>query len=109
MEKTWKTLTAGILDIVSGVGMMFVCFWLVVLGGISGVVHTVPQWVPGLLFSLSTLLVIVAIVAVIGGIFAINRKAWGMALTGAIASFFCCFIFGVVSIVLTALAHKEFK
>ena len=109
MEKTWKTLTAGILDIVSGVGMMFVCFWLAVAGGITGVVPNAPVWLPGLLFSLAVVLVVVAIIAVIGGIFAINRKAWGMALAGSIAAFFCCFIFGIISIVLTAVGHKEFK
>ncbi|MGA9049269.1 MAG: hypothetical protein WB588_09780 [Dehalococcoidia bacterium] len=109
MEKSWKTLTAGILDIVSGVGMMFVCFWLVVVGSIAGIVPKAPQWLPGVLFALAILFIVVAIVAVVGGILAIRRKAWGMALTGSIAAFFCCFIFGVVAIVLTALAHNEFK
>ncbi|MGA2158885.1 MAG: hypothetical protein ABSG90_06675 [Dehalococcoidia bacterium] len=109
MEKTWKTLTAGILDIISGIGMMFVCFWMVVAGSIAGIVHNVPQWVPGLLFALAILMIIVAIVAVVGGIFAIKRRVWGMALAGSIAAFFCCFIFGVISIVLTTLGHSEFK
>ncbi len=40
---------------------------------------------------------------------AIKRKAWGMALAGSIAAFFCCFIFGIISIVLIALGHNEFK
>ncbi len=109
MEKTWKTLTAGILDIVSGVGMMFVCFWLALAGGITGVVGNVPLWLPQLLFSLSVVLLVVAVIAVIGGILALQRRVWGMALAGSIAAFFCCFLFGAVAIVLTALAHKEFK
>ena len=109
MEKSWKTLTAGILDIISGVGMMFVCFWLTVVGIILEILQNVPQWVPGLLFALAILLVIVAIVAVVGGILAIKRRAWSMALAGSIAAFFCCFIFGIVAIVLTALGHSEFK
>ncbi len=109
MEKSWKTLTAGILDIISGVGMIFVCFGLMLAGSITGIVRDVPQWVPGLLFAIAILFIVVAIVAVLGGIFAIKRKAWGMALAGSIAAFFCCFIFGIVAIVLTAWAHNEFK
>ncbi|MGA2368841.1 MAG: hypothetical protein ABSF74_09785 [Dehalococcoidia bacterium] len=109
MEKSWKALTAGILDIISGVGMIFVCFGLMLAGSITGVVQNVPQWLPGMFFSLAILFIIVSIVAVVGGIFAIKRKAWGMALAGSIAAFFCCFIFGIVAIVLTTWAHNEFK
>lgn len=109
MEHNWRSVTAGILNIISGVGMLFVCFWLVLAGGITSVVGNVPQWVPGFLFALAVPFVILSILAVIGGILCIKRKFWGMALTGAIASFFCCFIFGIVSIILTALARSEFK
>jgi uncharacterized membrane protein YozB (DUF420 family) len=109
VEKSWMTLTSGILDIISGIGMMFVCFWLVVAGSITGIVQNVPQWLPGVLFTLAIILIIVAIVSVIGGVFAIKRKVWGMALAGSIAAFFCFFIFGIISIVLITLGHNEFK
>jgi hypothetical protein len=109
MENSWRSVTAGVLDIISGVGMLFVCFWLVVAGGITSVVGSVPPWVTGLLFALAIPLALLAILAVIGGIFSIKRRSWGMALTGAIAAFFCCFLFGIVSIILTALSHSEFK
>ena len=109
MEHSWRTSTAGILNIIAGVGMLFVCFWLVVAGGITSMVGNVPQWLPGFLFALAVPFVILSILAVIGGIFSIKRKFWGMALTGAIAAFFCCAIFGIISIILTALSHSEFK
>jgi len=109
MENSWRTATAGILDIISGVGMLFVCFWLVLAGGITSVVGDVPQWLPGFFFVLSVPLVILSILAAIGGIYSIKKKHWGLALTGAIASFFCCFIFGIISIILTALSRSEFK
>jgi uncharacterized membrane protein YozB (DUF420 family) len=109
MEKSWKSLTAGILDIITGIGMIFLCFGLMVAGSITSIVQNVPQWVPGLLFALAILFIVISIVAVVGGILAIKRRAWGMALAGSIAAFFCCFIFGIVAIVLTALGHSEFK
>lgn len=109
MEHNWRSATAGILDIISGVGMLFVCFWLVLAGGITSVAGNVPQWLPGFLFALAIPFVLLAILAVIGGIFSIKRKAWGMALAGAIASFFCCFFFGIISIILITLSRSDFK
>jgi len=109
MASEWKSLTAGILDIISGVGMLFVCFWLVLAGGITSMVGSVPQWVPGLLFGLAVPLVILAVLAGVGGIFAIKRKVWGMALVGSIAAFLCCFLLGVISVILTAVSQNEFK
>lgn len=109
MQRPWQPLTAGILDIISGVGMLFVCFCLVLAGGITSVVGNAPSWVPGLLFGMAIPGVLLAILSVIGGIFAVQRKAWGMALTGSITAFFCCFIFGIVSIILVSLSRNEFK
>jgi hypothetical protein len=109
MERPWRPLTAGILDIVSGVGMLFVCFWLVLAGGITSIITSVPQWIPGLLFGLAIPFALLAILAVIGGIFAIHRKAWGLALAGSISAFFCFFLFGVVAIILIAVSHNDFK
>jgi hypothetical protein len=109
MEHSWRSVTAGILDIISGVGMLFVCFWLVVAGGITSMVGNVPQWLPGFLFAIAVPFAILALLAVVGGIFSIKRRFWGMALTGAIAAFFCCFMFGIISIILTALSRSEFK
>ena len=109
MEKTWRPLTAGILDIIAGVGMLFVCFWLILAGGITTVMGNIPQWVPGLLFGLAAPLSILAILAAIGGIFAVKRKMWGLSLAGAIAAFFCCFVLGIISILLTVLSHNEYK
>ncbi|MCX6004454.1 MAG: hypothetical protein NT082_02100 [Chloroflexi bacterium] len=109
MEKPWRSLTAGVLDIVAGAGMLFVCFWLILAGGITSVISDVPQWLPGMMFSIASTLAVVAILAGIGGIFAIKRKVWGLALAGAIATFICCFLFGIISIILTAISKDEFK
>lgn len=110
MEHYWRTATAGILDIISGVGMLFICFWLALGGGIVGVLGSdVPQWLSPALFTVAIAMAALAVLAIIGGIFCILRKVWGLALTGAIAAFFCFFLLGVISIVLTALARSEFK
>ena len=110
MERPWRSLTAGILDIVAGVGVFFVVFWLVLAGGLAGFfTGDIPRWLPSLLFGLSIPFGILAIVSVVGGVFAIQRKVWGMALAGSIAAFFGCFILGIVALILTAISHSEFR
>ncbi|RPJ61793.1 MAG: hypothetical protein EHM12_05035 [Dehalococcoidia bacterium] len=109
MERPWRPLTAGILNMVAGVGVLFVCFWLVLAGGITSVVGNVPQWVPALLFGLAIPFALLAILSVVGGIFAVQRKAWGFSLAGSIAAFFCCFVLGVISLILIAISRSEFK
>lgn len=110
MEHYWRTATAGILDIISGAGMLFICFWLALAGGIVGVLGSdVPQWLSPALFAVAIAMAALAVLAITGGIFCILRKIWGLALAGAIAAFFCFFLLGAISIALTALARSEFK
>ena len=55
------------------------------------------------------ILVILGILAIVGGVYAIQNKYWGLALAAAIASVFTFFPCGVAAIVIIALAKSEFK
>ncbi|MFC2050173.1 hypothetical protein ACFLTN_03230 [Chloroflexota bacterium] len=112
MKKTWRPTTAGILDIVTGV------FTLIsVLGLIIGFVVTssgevageVPAFVPSIIVILATFYLIVGVLGLIGGIYALQRKKWGLALTGSIAITFFWFILGIPAIVFTVQSRKEFE
>ena len=116
MQSTWKSTTAGILDIIAGVWALCVVVVLFIMGGITSVIPNIPAWVSTVLFSISIPIIILAVLAVAGGIANIIRKSWGFALAGSIAAFFCSFTFffwgfvlGVVAIVLTAMGRNEFK
>ena len=50
-----------------------------------------------------------AIVAVIGGIFAVQRKRWGWALSGSIAASFSFLPVGIPAVILVAISKKEFE
>ena len=111
MKKTWRPTTAGVLDIVTAV------FTLIsVLGLIIGFVVTssgeiageVPAFVPGIILILATFFLIVGVLGLIGGIYALQRKKWGLALTGSIAITFFWFILGIPAIVFTVQSKKEF-
>jgi uncharacterized protein (DUF697 family) len=53
-------------------------------------------------------MLICGVLAIIGGIFAVQRKNYGMALIGAIAALFPGWIFGLGAIVFTAISRDEF-
>jgi hypothetical protein len=48
------------------------------------------------------------ILAIVGGIYAIRRKGWGLALAGGICSIFPSQVLGVLAVVFIAISRKEF-
>ena len=52
---------------------------------------------------------LLGVLAIIGGIFAIKRRNWGLALAGAIAATLTFFPCGIPAIVFVALAKPEFE
>ena len=116
MEKTWMPKAAGILDIVAGalsfIGLTFAFFGILVLGAMEG--GNMPAETPAnLILTVIVILAIFAIIAdalaIVGGIFALQRKKWGLALAGSIAAFLASWPLGIAAIVLTALSKKEFE
>jgi hypothetical protein len=119
MEKTWKMRTAGILAIVAGaVGVtewvaivvleILALGWLP-MGGLLGL--------GGIVAAAVAIEITTGIVAIVGGIFALKRKRWGLALAGSICMMFC-FIFipvflnvplAIAAIVLVVLGKGEFE
>lgn len=90
MEKTWKPTVAGIMCI------------------IAGILCVLPSIAVGWMYTpINTALVIVAIVPVVGGIFALRRRIWGMALAGSIVTVINTVIVGIFAVtvfVMVALA-----
>jgi len=120
MEKTWKPVAAGILNIISGaVGLIAVLGLIIailVTGGfaIPGT-EAVPIFVPSLLTGIAVPLAIFSMLCLAGGIYAIQRKLWGLALAGSIAAIFASIPLlgglpvGITATILTALSKNEFE
>jgi len=118
MKNTWKPTVAGILNIVAG-SFGLILGLLVVLGlgvfaivdsGSSSYTQQFPIVITAtIVITLAIVSLIVSILAIIGGIYALQRKKWGLALTGSIAAFFGSSPLGIAAIVLTALSKNEFK
>jgi hypothetical protein len=105
MEKTWKPTVAGILTIIAGalqvilgtLGATGVGF----VGGIIGI---------GWLSAIFAPLIVFGIIAIIGGIYALRRQVWGLALAGSIFALIGpWFVLGILSIIFVSLGKGEFK
>ncbi|MBA7715374.1 hypothetical protein ES703_124415 [subsurface metagenome] len=89
---TWKPTVAGVLDIVGGViGIL--------IGGVV-LADDIGIGIP---------MCVVAIFAIIGGIFAIRRRIWGLALAGSICALLTTGILGTLAIIFVAMGKGEFE
>lgn len=125
IKKTWNPTVAGVLNIVSGVfGIIASIFIIIVLSIGFGVlkwaldmprIETLPAFLPGLVWTITILLAIVSILALVGGIFALQRKRWGWALAGSIAAVFASIPIlrylpvGILAIIFVAISKDEFE
>ncbi|HHE41992.1 MAG TPA: hypothetical protein ENL12_05060 [Dehalococcoidia bacterium] len=116
-KKTWKSTTAGVLSIVAG-SLTIGLGLLVALSGsiLSGILAAVE--VPRIAFLiplpvfgiLAAPLVVLGTIAIIGGVQAIKRTSWPLALAGAICALVPppVGILGVLAIVFVVLGRDEF-
>ena len=111
MNKTWKSQVGGILAIIGGVIGLLASMGILIA---ITVLNTVWSWgllpinVIGILWIILVPMFICGVLAIIGGVFAVQRKNYSMALTGAIAALFPAWIFGLGAIVFTAISRDEF-
>jgi TM2 domain-containing membrane protein YozV len=100
-DQTALPMAAGILSIVAGA-----------LALISGITALGASAFAGSIvfgFGLAGIpSIIFAIVAIVGGVFAIQRKIWWLALVGSIFALLSTFVLGIPAIIFTALSQKEF-
>lgn len=137
MERTWRPTTAGILTIIAGAIGIGRGGFLLALAGLMGrlggfraeLSDLIREWagafIPGTIdipsiiervISISSTVLIVigavslafGIIALVGGIQAIRRRAWGLALAGSILALPSSFILGLLSIIFVSTGKKEF-
>lgn len=122
MGRTWKPVATAILSIISGSFLL--------IGGIATAaspgtpiatavteyyMYSIGSGAPVTQSAIATVISIIAvslivhgIVCLLGGICALRRSVWGLALAGAIFAFFYLLPLGMPAIIFTALAKKEF-
>ena len=103
MEKTWWPTTAGILTIIGGIFGIAIGAYVATTGEIAGAFAGIRM-----LSAIGAPLIGIGIVALIGGIYTLRRKAWGFALTGAILALFPIVPMGILAIIFVSMGRREF-
>ena len=120
VARTWGPTVAGILTIIDGAFSMMASLGLFLA---SILLWTNPSWAeidqsdfaPLAAGTVGTMLAIIAIVvlalailALVGGISALQRKRWGLALAGSIAAALPVNVLGILAIIFLAMSKDEF-
>lgn len=137
MERTWKPTTAGILNLISGAMGIAGGVTTIILGGFVGrlgglsaeisdaLSEWAGAWIPkatdlqslitevagissAILMAVGIMLLVFGVIALIGGIYAIKRQKWGLALAGSILALPAGGILGILSIIFVSLGRREF-
>jgi len=109
MKKTWMPTVAGILDIVAG-GLSLSVLFLFAVGPM--IIMPLNEGTFSLNWSLFLMVIpglAIEALAIVGGVFVIQRRKWRWALAGSIAAFFPSWPLGIAAIVLTILSKNEFE
>jgi lysylphosphatidylglycerol synthetase-like protein (DUF2156 family) len=114
-KQTWTPPTAGILCIIAGV-------LGIVIGTVAGAMEALitvlpitPEILARFLWIFSAAPIVLGIVAIIGGIYALLRRRWGLALAGCICSLLCvlpllpAIILGILAIIFVSIGKREFE
>ena len=122
MLRSWRPTTAGIINIVCGVfllisGISVFSAWgtptatsfagyVIYSMGQSGAPDT--SYVNTVVIVMALACMIPGIISVLGGIYSIKRRLWGITLAGSISTFIYLLFFGVPAIIFTAISKREF-
>lgn len=104
MEKTWKPTVAGILAIIAGALEVIIGIAIAAFGGIG--------WFFGMVLvsAIGGPLIVFGIIAIVGGIYALRREVWGLALAGSICALVGPWgLLGLLAIIFVSLGKREFK
>ena len=101
VKQTSLPVVAGILIIIVGAGELLTGL------AISAAGAAATWFIAGLGGVIGFPLILLGIVAIIGGIYSLRRKAWGMALAGAICTL--PGVMGILATIFIALSKQEFK
>jgi hypothetical protein len=111
MEKTWKPTTAGVLCIIAGAIGVVTGIVVAVVGSIGGIFIGLG-WLFGLgwLGAIGAVLIVLGIIAIVGGSCALRRRVWGLALAGSICALLGPWaILGILAIIFVSLGKGEFE
>jgi hypothetical protein len=123
MDNKWSvvggimSLVSGAFGMLGGLGLIFfstvftqAISWSSVDGGSFGDAEQSVIDLVGFVYGvMGGFLLLVGVLALVGGIFALRRKLWGLALAGSIGAIFCFLPIGIVAVIFTSMSRSEFS
>ena len=104
MNKTWKPTTGGILTIIAGALKLISGIVFATAAGILGAILGM-----GWFSAIGVPLIVFGIIAIIGGVHALRRRTWGLALAGSICALVPFVIPGILAIIFVSQSKSEFE
>jgi hypothetical protein len=114
--------TGGILTIISGAFGILLSLWMVFAALMMRIVLSAPSYSYGyslpaglinlmmvFYFALGLFFFLVSVLGIVGGVFALKRRYWGVALAGAIAGNITFSLCGIPALIFVTLAKPEFS
>jgi len=105
MKRTWRGTWAGILTIIGGATGIGLGAYVVIIGAPA---RALIQEMTGFDAIMGAPEIGCGIVAIVGGIFALRRRVWRLALAGAILAIISMPIFGIPATIFVVKGKKEF-
>ena len=111
MHRTNRPRIAGILTVSSGIlaslGAVNYAVGLIPARGFTQ--GDIPPFVPSIILGIPVLTVMIAALALAGGILSLRRRRWGWSLAGAIAATLSVLPLGIPALILVSLSKDEFE
>ena len=108
-KQTAMPLIGGILIIIAGLLEIVYGGMMAVGGSAANSIPVVGDDIGNILAVCGAILIILGLVALLGGVFALQRKSFGLAVLGGILGLAGWFIPALIGLILVAISREEFK
>lgn len=116
MKTSPMPVIAGVINLISGVLSLtgFALFFFFSIATSLPVIKMTNcdfemNIASGILFVISSILLVIGFTSLFGGVCSLQRKKWGWALAGSICSLVTKLPLGIASIILVVLSRDEFR
>ena len=112
-ERTGLPIAGGALLLIAGILGLIMWGWVMAAGAVLFGIPGMPVDVSGIVTICGAIGIIFSIFPLIGGIFAIQRKMWGLGVAGGVLGifslgFFIGSILALIGLILVAVSRREF-
>jgi len=110
------SIIVGAFEVLGGAMMALICLRIPLRLGLLSFLPVVPRpWfehcigvIPVWLIIVGGLLVVLGIIAIVGGVSAIRRRSFGLSLAGAICALIPLNLLGLLAVIFVSLGKREF-